>query len=167
MPPAPVSSDPEPTASVVQESVPAAAGSVVNGDVQNVPVVQVISTIDTAQGDEALDGSTQVHDPDRKKDDAESATFSPVRALLLIPAALACGLFAFAVFPSGLRRQIYAWRPGSQKGTTAQDEVTAKFNDAIAEPNLPDPQIEISEELKRNLLQILQTLEAQVHGHPV
>jgi hypothetical protein len=39
----------------------------------------------------------------------------------------------------------------------------AEFNDAVAEPSLPDPQIEIPEELKRNLQHVLQTLEAQVH----
>jgi hypothetical protein len=160
MPPAPATNDPEPAASVVQKSVPAVVGSVVNEDVPNAPVVQVNSMVDAAQHEAAVHDS--VHEPDRK-DDAKSATFSPLRALLLIPGALAfSGLFAFAVFPSGLRRRIYA-RRGSEGGTTAQDEMPAKFNDAIAEPSLPDPQMEIPEELKRNLQQVLQTLEAQVH----
>jgi hypothetical protein len=159
--PEPVSTDPEPAASVAQKSVPAAA-SVMKEDVPDAPIVQVNSTIDAAQPDAAPRVSAQGRHPDRK-DAAESAPFRPVRVVLLVPAALAfSGLFAFAVFPSGLRRQICAWRRGSQGQSTEQDEMPANFNDAIAEPNLPDPQIEISEGLKRNLQQVLQTLEAQV-----
>ncbi len=164
MPPAPVSSDPEPAASVAQKSVSAAAGSVENDDVPNTPVVQPNSMIDTAQADSGFDVSAQVRDPDRK-DIAKSATFIPMRALVLIPAALAfSGLFAFAVFPSGLRRQIYARRWGAKAETTAQEEIPATFHDAMVEPDPSDPQIEIPEELKRNLEQVLQTLKAQVHG---
>jgi hypothetical protein len=52
----------------------------------------------------------------------------------------------------------------AQKGApTAQDEMPAQFYDAVAEPSLLDSQIEMPEELKRNLQQVLQTLEAQVY----
>ncbi len=166
MPPAPVSSDPEPAASVVQTSAPAAAGNVENGEVPNAPVVQVNSRIEAARADAKFDISAQVRDPDRN-DDAELAAFSPGRALLLIPAALAfTSLFAFAVFPSGLRRQIYTRRWGAKAKTTVQEEIPANFHNAMAEPDLTDPQIEIPEELKRKLHHVLQTLEAQVHGNP-
>ncbi len=166
MPPAPVSSDPEPAASVAQKSVSAAAGSVENDDVPNTPVVQPNSMIDTAQADSGFDVSAQVRDPDRK-DIAKSATFIPMRALVLIPAALAfSGLFAFAVFPSGLRRQSYGRRWGTKAETPVQEEIPATFHNAMAEPDLPDPRIEIPEELKRNLHHVLQTLDAQVHGNP-
>jgi hypothetical protein len=102
MPPAPASNDPKPAASVVQKSVPAAAGSVVNEDVPNAPVVQVNSMVDAAQHETAVHNSAQVHDPDRK-DDAKSATFSPVRALLSHPGSISIQrAFCFRRFSVGL-----------------------------------------------------------------
>jgi hypothetical protein len=142
---------------MVQKSVPAAADSIENDDEPNAPVVHVNSTIDATQADV----SAQVRDPNRK-DDAESATFGP-HALLLIPAALAfTSVFAFAVFPAGLRRQIHARGWGARTETTVQEVIPANSHNAMAEPDLSGPQIEIPEELKRRLQQVLQTLEAQV-----
>ena len=97
---------------------------------------------------------------------ASPASFTPIRVLLVIPAALALtGILAFAVFPSRLRRRIYASRGGSNRNAiTEQDEIVPRFNKAIATPNLPDAQIHTPDELKQNLRQVLQTLEAQLRG---
>jgi hypothetical protein len=79
---------------------------------------------------------------------ARSATLTPIRLLLLIPAALALiGFLAFAVVPARLRRLIYAGRRGS-----------------TAEPSRSAPQIGMPDELTRNLREVLQTLEAQLRG---
>ncbi len=97
------------------------------------------------------------------QDSAKSATTPPIR-VLLIPAALAlAGVVAFAAFPSGLRRQIYAarWR-SNWDAITAQEKMPPNFNNADADRNLPAPQINMSNELKGNLRQVLQTLDAQL-----
>jgi hypothetical protein len=87
--------------------------------------------------------------------DARSATFTPIRVLLLIPAALAfIGILAFAVVPARLRRLINAGRRGSTSV-------------AVTVPNGPSrraQQIGMPDELKRNLREVLQTLEAQLRG---
>ena len=86
---------------------------------------------------------------------ARSATFPPTRLLLLIPAALALiGFLAFAVVPARLRRLIYAGRRSSTSVATA----------APNGPSRPAQQIGMPDELKRNLREVLQTLEAQLRG---
>ena len=167
----PVNSDPEPAASVVQNSVPATADSVIKEDVLDAPVLQVQSITNSAQADAATnsaeaDAALETSPQGRvaeTKDSAKSATIPPIR-VLLIPAALAlAGVVAFAAFPSGLRRQIYAvrWR-SNWDAITAQEKMPPNFNNADADPNLPAPQINMSNELKGNLRQVLQTLEAQL-----
>jgi hypothetical protein len=91
---------------------------------------------------------TSVYQADATNSVARSATFTPIRVLLLISTALALiGLLAFAVVPARLRRLIYAGRRGS-----------------IAEPIRSAPQMGMPDELKRNLRDVLQTLEAQLRG---
>jgi len=100
------------------------------------------------------------------KDAADQATFTPMRVLLLIPAVLAlAGVLAFALVPSRLRRRIYAGRWGSSSAaTSAQEKMFPRFNDTIAEPDGAAPQFDMPDEFKRNLRQVLQTLEAQLRG---
>jgi hypothetical protein len=86
---------------------------------------------------------------------AHSATFTPIRVLLLIPTALALiGFLAFAVAPARLRRLINA---GRRSSTSV----------AVTAPNgasRPAPQVGMPDELRRNLREVLQTLEAQLRG---
>ena len=42
--------------------------------------------------------------------------------------------------------------------------MSPSFNDTIAEPNRPAPQVDIPDEFKQNLRQVLQTLETQLRG---
>jgi hypothetical protein len=149
MPSAPAVSDPAPSGAVVQKSVPESAPSFKEN-------VQDVSPQTAADRPDAVTQST-----------ADSATLPPIRVLLFIPAALAlAGILAFAVFPSGLLRRIYARRRGSNRDAfAARKEVFPSFNKAVAEPNLPDAQIHTPDELKRNLRQVLQTLEGQLRGH--
>jgi hypothetical protein len=165
MPSAPVINDPGASASVIENSGPTSAMSVTE-NVQDVSPVQGQSTI-TDQAQSASSPQTTVYQGDAATESAVHATtFTPIRVLLLIPAALALiGVLAFAVLPSRFRRWVYAGRWASNSGAiNTREEASLSFNHAIAEPNRPTSQIDMSDELKRNLRQVLQTLEAQLRG---
>jgi hypothetical protein len=123
------------------------------------------TTNDSAPADSSPQTAVYRVDAATTKSTADQATFAPTRVLLLIPAALALiGVLVFAVIPSRLRRLISAGRWGSSSAaTTAQEKMPPSFNDTIAKLNRP-AQVDIPDEFKQNLRQVLQTLETQLRG---
>jgi hypothetical protein len=137
--PAISATDEQPTSSDKPELPPTPSPPVVSGPELSASVVEKSGAASAALNVSAVQDQATV---------AHSATFTPMRVLLLIPAALALiGVLAFAVVPARFRRLVYAGRRGS-----------------IAEPIRSTPQIGMPDELKRNLRQVLQTLEAQLRG---
>jgi hypothetical protein len=164
-PSAPVVSEPGASASVVEYSGPASAVSF-KENARDASPTQSRSTItDLARAD--LSPQTTVDRADATTESAVYATtFTPIRVLLLILGALALiGVLAFAVFPSRLRRRIHTGRWAlNPDAINAHEEASLSFNRAITEPNQLAPQIDMSDEVRRNLRQVLQTLEAQLRG---
>jgi hypothetical protein len=93
---------------------------------------------------------------------AKSAESKPSRMLLLVPAALAfAGVLARVIFSSAFGR-----RPTEevQHGTgvaVAGHRLPPKLSLGIAEPDRPVPQIEMPEDLRQTLRQVLQSLEVR------
>jgi hypothetical protein len=140
-----------PPAPAVSNSEAPSAVSFKENALDDAPVQGQSTITDRAQAD--APPATTAYQPDAlTTGSAGPATFTPMRVLLLVPAALALtGVLAFAIVPSRLQRNIYARRRRSN-------------SDAMAEPNLPAPPIDMPHELKQNLRQVLQTLEAQLRG---
>ncbi len=165
MPSPAVVGDPEPAAAAVENSSLASTASFKQNG-QDIAAVQGQSTNpDKAVADTSPQPSAYRAD-DATQSTAGSATFSPIRVALLIPAVLALtGVIVFAALPSRLRNRIHTRRWGSDSDAiTAQQKMSPSSNDAIVEPNWPAAQIDMSDELKRNLRAVLQTLEAQIRG---
>jgi hypothetical protein len=165
-PPSPrVVSDPGASASVIDNSGPAPAVSVKGNAPDGSPAPGQSATTGSAPADSSSQAAIYRADATATST-ARVTTSGLVRVLLLIPAALALiGVLAFAVLPSRLRRRIYTGRwSASSDAINAPAETSPRFNHAIAEPNRPAPQVGMSDELKRNLRQVLQTLEAQLRG---
>jgi hypothetical protein len=96
---------------------------------------------------------------------AKPTTPASTRMLLIVPAVLAfAGVFARVVFSSAFGRQrIDARQRGSDWGAGIADlrQSPIRFNNKIAAPDQPLPQIEMPEDLKQTLRQVLQSLEAR------
>jgi hypothetical protein len=165
MPSAP-GSDPGTSTPAIQYSGPASAVSVTESG-RDVSAAQGQSTI-TDQGLRDPSPQTTVYRADDTTESAvRSTTFTPIHVLLLIAIALALtGVLAFAIFPSRLRRWISAFRAASSTSGAidAHEAASLNLNHAIAEPNRPAAQFDMTDELKQNLRQVLQTLEAQLRG---
>ena len=96
---------------------------------------------------------------------AKPTTPASTRMLLIVPAVLAfAGVFARVVFSSAFGRQrIDVRQRGSDWGAGIADlrQSPIRFNNKIAAPDQPLPQIEMPEDLKQTLRQVLQSLEAR------
>jgi hypothetical protein len=96
---------------------------------------------------------------------AKPTTPASTRMLLIVPAVLAfAGVFARVVFSSAVGRQrIVVRQRGSDWGAGIADlrQSPIRFNNKIAAPDQPLPQIEMPEDLKQTLRQVLQSLEAR------
>ena len=96
---------------------------------------------------------------------AKPTTPASTHMLLIVPAVLAfAGVFARVVFSSAFGRQrIDVRRRGSDWGAGIADlrQSPIRFNNKIAAPDQPLPQIEMPEDLKQTLRQVLQSLEAR------
>ena len=96
---------------------------------------------------------------------AKPTTPASTRMLLIVPAVLAfAGVFARVVFSSAFGRQrIVVRQRGSDWGAGIADlrQSPIRFNNKIAAPDQPLPQIEMPEDLKQTLRQVLQSLEAR------
>jgi hypothetical protein len=97
---------------------------------------------------------------------AKSAESKPSRMLLFVPAALAfAGVLARVIFSSAFGR-----RPTEEAEQVAglgagaagsRHRLPPKLSPGTAEPDRPGPQIEIPEDLRQTLRQVLQSLEAR------
>jgi hypothetical protein len=96
---------------------------------------------------------------------AKPTTPASTRMLLIVPAVLAfAGVFARVVFSSAFGRQrIDVRQRGPDWGAGIADlrQSPIRFNNKIAAPDQPLPQIEMPEDLKQTLRQVLQSLEAR------
>jgi hypothetical protein len=96
---------------------------------------------------------------------AKPTTPASTRMLLIVPAVLAfAGVFARVVFSSAFGRQrIDVRQRASDWGAGIADlrQSPIRFNNKIAAPDQPLPQIEMPEDLKQTLRQVLQSLEAR------
>jgi hypothetical protein len=96
---------------------------------------------------------------------AKPTTPASTRMLLIVPAVLAfAGVFARVAFSSAFGRQrIDVRQRGSDWGAGIADlrQFPIRFNNKIAAPDQPLPQIEMPEDLKQTLRQVLQSLEAR------
>ena len=96
---------------------------------------------------------------------AKPTTPASTRMLLIVPAVLAfAGVFARVVFSSAFGRQrIDVRQRGSDWGAGIADlrQSPIRFNNKIATPDQPLPQIEMPEDLKQTLRQVLQSLESR------
>ncbi len=164
VPSVPVISDADRPASEGEKSNPVSTVSFRQPG-QDVSPVQGQPMAESAPADSAPETAADQSDA-ATKSTAGSTPFTPNRVLLLIATALALiGVIAFAVFPSRLRNRIYTNRRNSNSDIiTAQRKTPPSSNMAIAEPDQPASQIEMPDELKRNLRAVLQTLETQLRG---
>jgi hypothetical protein len=96
---------------------------------------------------------------------AKPTTPASTRMLLIVPAVLAfAGVFSRVVFSSAFGRQrIDVRQRASDWGAGIADlrQSPIRFNNKIAAPDQPLPQIEMPEDLKQTLRQVLQSLEAR------
>ena len=100
------------------------------------------------------------------KEAAKSAASKSSRMFLLVPAALAfAGVLARVIFSSAFgRRPIEEVQTVAGRGagvTGARHRLPPKLNLTTAEPDRHVPQIEMPEDLKQSLRQVLQALEAR------
>src|SRR5262249_42861153 len=97
---------------------------------------------------------------------AKSAASKSSRMFLLVPAALAfAGVLARVIFSSAFGRRpieevqtVAGWEAGV---TGARHRLPPKLNLTTAEPDRPAPQIEMPEDLRQSLRQVLQALDAR------
>jgi hypothetical protein len=85
--------------------------------------------------------------------------------LLLVPATLAfAGVLARVIFSSAFGRRLNDGpQRGSEWGAEIADlrQLPIRFNNTTAAPDQPLPQIEMPDDLKETLRQVLQSLEAR------
>jgi hypothetical protein len=155
--------DPAPTVAFVARTSdpPATTNEQTTTDRRGVPSESTATAPQAdAGGDSAGEAAQAI-----AKETAKSAAAVPPRMLLLVPAALAfAGVLARVIFSSAFgRRQDDGPQRGSGWGADIADlrQLPIRFNTKIAAAEPPVPQIEMPEDLKQTLRQVLQSLEAR------
>jgi hypothetical protein len=93
---------------------------------------------------------------------AKSAESKPSRMLLLVPAALAfAGVLARVIFSSAFGRRPTEEVQHGAGVTVARHRLPPKLSLGTAEPDRSVPQIEMPEDLRQTLRQVLQSLEVR------
>jgi hypothetical protein len=166
------SETPTPPESVVGDTAQAGAFVVQAPDPPTTAIKQERTAIDrppaqvqfaTRSADAGTGGAPVERSGTTTKESVASATFVPPRMLLLVLAALAlAGVLGRAIFSLAFgRRQGRVDQRSPNWGADVADErVAPNFNTIVASDRVI-PQIEIPDDLKKTLRQVLQSLEVQ------